>query len=125
MAAYINRMVEYQTQSLDQVFHALADPTRRAMVRQLSFGKRTVTELAQPYAMSLAAASKHLKVLEGAGLVRREVQGRVHHCSLDQRPLARALTWIRSYTDFWDERLNVLDDLLSERTGNEAADERD
>ncbi|MCJ2033414.1 ArsR/SmtB family transcription factor [Methylobacterium sp. J-068] len=118
-------MVEYQDQALDQVFHALADPTRRAMVRRLASGERTVTELAQPFAMSLAAASKHLKVLEGAGLVQRAVRGRVHRCSLDPRPLAQAQTWLRTYTDFWNDRLDVLDDLLSALPENRAADERD
>lgn len=120
-----NRMVEYQKQDLDQVFHALADPTRRAMVRQLASGQQTVTELARPYEMSLAAASKHLKVLEGAGLMTRIVQGRSHRCSLDARPLAQALAWLRSYTDFWDERLDVLDELLSTRAAPKDLNERD
>lgn len=118
-------MVEYKEQDLDQVFRALADPTRRAMVRQLASGQRTVTELAQPYEMSLAAASKHLKVLEGAGLVTRFVQGRTHRCSLDARPLAQALDWLRSYTEFWDERLDVLDELLCIQPAPKDLDERD
>jgi DNA-binding transcriptional ArsR family regulator len=106
-------MVEYQEPDLDYVFHALADPTRRAMVHQLASGGRTVSELAMPYAMSLAAASKHVKVLEGAGLIRREIEGRVHRCSLERQPLVQALSWLRTYTTFWDERLDALGDLLN------------
>lgn len=106
-------MVEYQGRDLDHVFHALADPTRRAMVHQLASGCCTVSELAAPYAMSLAAASKHVKVLEGAGLIRREIEGRVHRCSLERQPLVQALSWLRSYTVFWDERLDALDEILN------------
>ncbi|MDP4004803.1 helix-turn-helix transcriptional regulator [Methylobacterium sp. NEAU K] len=106
-------MVEQPQSALDGVFHALADPTRRAMVHQLASGERTVSELAEPYAMSLAAASKHVKVLEGAGLIHREIEGRVHRCSLEREPLVRALSWLRTYTDFWDARLDALDDLLN------------
>lgn len=109
----LNRMVEHLRSALDGVFHALADPTRRAMVHQLASGGRTISELAEPYTMSLAAASKHVKVLEGAGLVHREIVGRVHRCSLERQPLLQALSWLRIYTTFWDERLDALDDLLN------------
>ncbi len=109
----INQMVEQRHPGLNGVFHALADPTRRAMVHQLASGQRTVSELAEPYAMSLAAASKHVKVLEGAGLIRREIEGRVHHCSLERLPLQQALSWLRTYTEFWDERLDALDGFLN------------
>ncbi|MBE7199750.1 MAG: winged helix-turn-helix transcriptional regulator [Parafilimonas terrae] len=106
-------MVEHLQSALDGVFHALADPTRRAMIQHLASGERTVSELAEPYAMSLAAASKHVKVLEGAGIIQRRIAGRVHRCSLERQPLAQALSWLRSYTEFWDERLDALEDLLN------------
>ncbi|MCB4771094.1 metalloregulator ArsR/SmtB family transcription factor [Ancylobacter sp. Lp-2] len=101
---------------LDLVFHALADPTRRAMLHALSNGERTVGELAEPFAntMSLAGASKHVKALESAGLIRREVKGRQHLCRLDAARLADAAQWLSFYERFWTERLNVLDALLRE-----------
>ena len=108
-------MVELNSPRLDAVFHALGDATRRQMLRQLSEGERTVGQLAQPFAMSLAAASKHIKALEGAGLVRREVRGRTHVCSLDPGPLASAGQWLRHYERFWTERLDTLDRLLREK----------
>jgi DNA-binding transcriptional ArsR family regulator len=111
-------MVEHQEQ-LDQVFRALGDPTRRAMVQRLAGGHRSVTELARPFAMSLAAASKHVKVLEEAGLVRRTIEGRIHHCRLDPRPLGEAMSWLRRYADFWDERLTALETVLKECESNE------
>lgn len=106
-------MVENLPLALDGVFHALADRTRRAMVSQLASGERTVSELAAPHAMSLAAASKHVRVLEDAGLLSRTIEGRVHRCSLERQPLVQALSWLRIYTAFWDERLDALDDLLN------------
>lgn len=106
-------MVEQQSEHLDSVFHALADPTRRAMLRSLTQGEHTVTELAEPFRMSLAAASKHVKTLERAGLVRRTVQGRTHVCRLDPGPLAEVQGWLRFYERFWNERLDALADLLS------------
>lgn len=105
-------MVEYQAPSLDAVFHALGDDTRRRMLRDLADGERTVGQLAQPYAISLAAASKHIKALEQAGLIRREVRGRTHLCRLDPGPLATAHQWLGFYERFWTERLDVLDRLL-------------
>jgi DNA-binding transcriptional ArsR family regulator len=100
-----NRMVE----QLDAVFHALADPTRRAMVRTLAEREQTVSELAAPYPISLAAASKHIKVLERAGLVRRTVHGRRHVCRLEAQPLAAASHHLRFYEKFWTERLDALE----------------
>lgn len=105
-------MVEHDNTRLDAVFRALADPTRRAMLRNLSKQPRSVSELAQPFEISLAAASKHIKVLEGAGLVQREVQGRTHVCRLDARPLHAGMEWMRHYERFWNQRLDVLDALL-------------
>jgi len=97
---------------LDSVFHALGDPTRRQMLRDLADGERTVSELAQPFAISLAAASKHIKTLENAGLIRREVRGRTHLCRLDPGPLASAQQWLSFYERFWTDRLDVLEQLL-------------
>ncbi len=99
---------------MDSVFHALGDTTRRRMLRELSGGERTVSQLAEPFAMSLAAASKHIKVLESAGLLRREVRGRIHLCRLDPGPLATAHEWLGAYERFWTGRLDVLERLLRE-----------
>lgn len=105
-------MVEHQAAALDAVFHALADPTRRAMLARLAEGERSVGELAAPFAMSLAAASKHVKTLEGAGLLRRRVEGRTHRCRLEAEGLARAQRWLRHYERFWSERLDALEAVL-------------
>jgi DNA-binding transcriptional ArsR family regulator len=112
-AFILNHMVEQQSEHLDSVFHALADPTRRAMLYSLAQGEHTVTELAEPFRMSLAAASKHVKTLERAGLVRRTVQGRTHVCRLDPGPLAEAHGWLRFYERFWNERLDALESLFA------------
>lgn len=113
---------------LDQVFQALSDPTRRAMLGDLAGGPRTVGELAAPFDISLAGASKHIQVLERAGLLRREVQGRVHTCHLDARPLHAGAEWLRHYERFWNRRLDALEALLradgagkSARSGASAA----
>lgn len=108
----VNHMVEYQTSALDSVFHALGDATRRQMLRDLAGRERTVGQLAEPFAISLAAASKHIKALERAGLIRREVRGRVHVCRLEPGPLASAHRWLAFYEHFWNERLDVLEELL-------------
>lgn len=105
-------MVELETSRLDTVFHALGDATRRRMLRDLAGGARTVSQLAEPFAMSLAAASKHIKALETAGLIRREVRGRTHLCRLEPGPLARAQEWLSFYERFWTDRLDTLDRLL-------------
>jgi len=105
-------MVEYQSPALDSVFQALTDATRRAMLRSLAEGERNIGELAAPFDMSLAAASKHVKVLERAGLVRRLVKGRTHICRLEPGPLAEADAWLRFYEQFWNRRLDALDALL-------------
>ena len=107
-----NHMVELLAPELDSIFHALGDPTRRRMLRQLAAGEHTVTQLAEPFAISLAAASKHIKVLESAGLIRREVRGRTHVCSLDPGPLSSAHEWLGFYERFWTDRLSQLDRLL-------------
>ena len=110
--------------SQDAVFRALADPTRREMLRRLAGREQTVGELADPFRMSLAAASKHVKTLERAGLVRRTVEGRTHRCRLDAAPLAEAQEWIRFYERFWGERLDALESLLrAEGTAESASPE--
>jgi DNA-binding transcriptional ArsR family regulator len=107
-------MVERDTPHLNTVFHALGDATRRRMLRDLAGGERTVGELAEPFAISLAAASKHVKALENAGLIRREVRGRTHLCRLDPGPLASAFQWLGFYERFWTDRLDHLERLLRE-----------
>jgi DNA-binding transcriptional ArsR family regulator len=105
-------MVELEARQLDTVFHALGDATRRRMLRELVSGERTVSQLAEPFAMSLAAASKHIKALENAGLICREVRGRTHLCRLDPGPLASAHQWLSFYERFWIDRLDVLERVL-------------
>lgn len=107
-------MVELNPPPLDTVFHALGDATRRAMLADLAASERTVGELAQPHAMSLAAASKHIKALEQAGLIVREVRGRTHVCRLEPGPLASAHEWLARYQRFWNGRLDILERLLRE-----------
>jgi DNA-binding transcriptional ArsR family regulator len=105
-------MVEQENAALDRVFHALADPSRRAMLARLASGERTVGELAEPLPISLAAASKHIKVLEDSGLVQRSIQWRTHVCRLNAAPLAVAQKWLGFYEVFWNERLDVLEELF-------------
>ena len=109
-------MIEYQASPLDHLFHALADPTRRAMLADLRLRERSVGERAAPYRISLAAASKHIKTLERAGLVKRTIEGRTHRCALDAAPLAEADAWLRRYAVFWNDRLDSLQTLLEAET---------
>ena len=105
-------MVELHAAQLDSIFHALGDPTRREMLRALASGERTVGQLAEPFAISFQAASKHIKALEHAGLIRREVRGRTHLCRLNPGPLASAHQWLSFYEHFWTQHLDVLERLL-------------
>jgi DNA-binding transcriptional ArsR family regulator len=100
--------------AMNEVFHALAHDARRAMLARLAAGDLTVGQLAEPFTMSLEAASKHVKVLERAGLVRRVVEGRRHICRLSPKPLASAYSWIRFYERFWNARLDALEELLAQ-----------
>jgi DNA-binding transcriptional ArsR family regulator len=93
---------------LDAVFHALSDPTRRAILRQVATRAKTVGEIADPFSMSLAAVSKHLKVLERAELIAREKQGSFQVISINARPMAHAHRWLGHYEAFWSERLDSL-----------------
>jgi DNA-binding transcriptional ArsR family regulator len=117
-------MVDKSPERLDAVFRALADPTRRAMLRDLAQAPRTIGELAAPFAISLAGASKHIQMLERAGLIRREVQGRVHTCRLDARPLHAGAEWIRHYERFWNRRLDALEALLKAEDATKPASAR-
>jgi DNA-binding transcriptional ArsR family regulator len=104
-----NRMVE---QRLDSTFFALCDPTRRGMLAALAVGERSIGELAQPYRMTFAGASKHVKVLENAGLVDRRKAGRRQLCTLRAAPLAEAEQWLRQWEQFWTTRLDQLQALV-------------
>lgn len=105
-------MVEQQTATLDRIFGALSDPTRRAMLRRLAGAERTVGELAEPFDMSFAAAAKHVKVLEEAGLLSRTIEGRSHRCRIEAGPLGQADRWLAFYQRFWSARLDDLESVL-------------
>jgi DNA-binding transcriptional ArsR family regulator len=109
-------MVEQQTAKLDAVFHALSDPTRRAILQRLAQGERSIGELASPFHMTFAGASKHIKALEKAGLVRRRVDGRTHLCRLEPKHLAEAYDWLGHYERFWTLRLDDLEHELRKDT---------
>ena len=113
-----NHMVEYKEQGLDQTYAALADSTRRAILTQLLRQEARVTELAEPFAMSLNAVSKHLQVLERAGLIRREVRGREHYLSVDPESLQYAAEWLNTYRQFWEHRLDGLEAFLRQKKTN-------
>lgn len=101
--------------ALDLVFDAVTNSTRRSLLDRLQAGPLTVTGLAAPYTMSLNAVSKHLKKLEDAGLIRREIRGREHFCRLDAARLATALEWMSRYRQFWTVRLDALERHLIEK----------
>ena len=109
-------MVDQSPGGLDRVFGALSDPTRRSMLRRLAGGERTVSELAEPFAMSFAAAAKHVKVLEQAGLLSRTIEGRSHRCRIEAGPLAAADRWLAYYERFWSVRLDDLERALARET---------
>ena len=108
-------MRKAKAEVLDAVFGAVADSTRRSILDRLRGGVLTVTELAEPYQMSLNAVSKHIKALEKAGLIRREIKGRQHSCRLEASRLEEAMSWMSHYTGFWNERMNALEQHLSEK----------
>jgi DNA-binding transcriptional ArsR family regulator len=109
-------MVEHSATTLDEAYASLAHPVRRAMLHQLRDGRARVTELAEPFDISLAAASKHIGQLERAGLVERKVRGRDHWISLRPEPLEEASAWLALYRSFWTRRLDALEGLLREDT---------
>jgi len=110
--AIFNQMVKYSPRLLNRTFAALADPTRRRILAHLARGDRCVTDLARPHAMSLPAVSKHLRVLEKAGLLRRRRYGRVHEMQLDAKPLQQAARWVEEYRKFWEGSLDRLAEYL-------------
>jgi DNA-binding transcriptional ArsR family regulator len=116
--ANLNHMVD-DLAAMDGVFHALASRARRDMLARLSAGPLTVGQLAAPLDMSLAAAAKHVQVLERAGLIRRTIEGRRHICRLEPGPLASAHAWLAFYQRHWSERLGALDDLFRDGPADE------
>jgi DNA-binding transcriptional ArsR family regulator len=108
----VNQMVKYSSRILNRTFAALADPTRRRILAHLARGDKCVTHLAKPHAMSLPAVSKHLRVLEKAGLLRRRRYGRVHEMRLDTKPLREAARWVDGYRKFWEGSLDSLAEYL-------------
>jgi DNA-binding transcriptional ArsR family regulator len=112
-------MFNHVVDDLDAVFQALAHEARRVMLRRLAEGELTVGELAEPLAMSFAAASKHVKVLENAGLIRRTIDGRRHVCRLEPGPLADATSWLRFYEQHWTERLDALQAMFTPEKSEE------
>ena len=112
VALIVNHMVKCSSRMLDRTFAALADPTRRRMLESLSRGDLCVTDLARPHSMSLPAVSKHLRVLENAGLVRRRRRGRVHSLKLQAAPMQQANQWIEEYRKFWEGSLDRLEEYL-------------
>jgi DNA-binding transcriptional ArsR family regulator len=101
-------MVQYQDEVLDRVFSALSDPTRRHVLESLGQGSLAVSELAAPHGMSLPGFMKHLRVLEEAGLIARNKEGRVVSCELSAAPMEQAATWMQRYEKFWTEKLGSL-----------------
>jgi DNA-binding transcriptional ArsR family regulator len=118
-------MVQDRSPTLDRVFHALAHPARRAMLRRLAEGERNLSELAAPLRMSFPAASKHVRVLERARLVRRRVMGRTHLCRIEGKPLAQANGWLEGYRQVWEGNFRRLDALLDELKTQEPGDQPD
>lgn len=111
----LTRMGETRESRLDQVFGAVADPTRRAILARLGRSSARVTDIARDFPISLNSVSKHLQVLEQAGLVRREIRGREHVCTLDARPLRDATGWMEEVRIFWETRLDAFERHLSTR----------
>ena len=118
-------MVNYQNDALSQTFQALADPTRRAILARLASGESSIGELAGPFRMSLPAVSKHVKVLENAGLLRREKDGRVHRCRLEPGPMKEVSDWIDHYRRFWEGQFAALADYLERQPQAPAQTEKE
>ena len=107
-------MVNYTDRSLNATFSALADPTRRAILEQLAIGESTVSGLAAPFSVSLPAISKQMRVLEKAGLLTQEKDGRVRRCRLDASPMIQAADWIARYERFWEKHFESLASYLDQ-----------
>lgn len=115
----VNHMVMERSPRLDLVFHALAHPARRAIIRQLSAGDSNLSALASPLSMTFPAATKHVRVLERANLVRRRISGRQHICHLEAEPLKEATTWTEEFRKNWEARFEALDSVLEEMKSEE------
>ena len=111
-------MVKYSADTLDNVFSALADPTRRAILARLALGESSVSELAEPFDISLPAISRHLRVLRNAGLILRHKDGRVRRCALEAAPLKAASDWIETYHHFWEDQFASLAEYLQRAQEN-------
>ena len=118
----VTQPVGYRHDVLDATFNALADPTRRAILARLSLGDVSVTELAEPFAMSQPAISKHLKVLERAGLVSRRRDAQRRMCRLEAKPMQDATAWLEGYRKYWEANFQRLDALLEEMKADEPTD---
>lgn len=118
-APTFNQMVKYLNNTLDATFGALADPTRRSILERLIGGESSVTSLAEPFDMSLPAVSKHLRVLEKAGLLTQEKDGRVRRCRMDAGPMKEASDWVGRYRIFWEEQLDSLADYIEQMQSEE------
>ena len=118
-------MVNYQAETLNHTFAALADPTRRAILERLSFGDSSVTALAEPFDVSLPAISKQLRVLERAGLLTQEKDGRVRRCRLEALPMKEAVEWIAQYQRFWEDKLDSLANYLEKLEPETEDDEQE
>jgi DNA-binding transcriptional ArsR family regulator len=114
-------MVKDQSHGLDRVFHALAHPARRQILRQLADGERNLSQLAAPLRMSFPAASKHIRVLEHARLVRRRISGRTHLCRIEGQALVQAAEWLENYRRVWQANFQRLDTLLEGMKTEEAS----
>lgn len=109
-------MVEHvRPAQLDKIFSALADSTRRAILQRLTESPATINEIAEPFPVSLNAVSKHVMVLERAGLVHREIKGREHRCSIEPRPLREAEEWLECYREFWETRMDALESYVGKK----------
>ncbi|MEZ4672144.1 MAG: metalloregulator ArsR/SmtB family transcription factor [Anaerolineae bacterium] len=117
-------MVNYLSPPLDAIFSALSDSTRRAILQRLARGEATVSEVAEPFDMSLPAISKHLRILEDVGLIVRQKEGRLHHLSLSAAPMKNATEWLEYYRQFWDEQFDSLADFLATDTTEGEDDQR-
>ena len=107
-------MVNYKEHQLNLIFSALSDPTRRAMIARLRETEMSVAELSKPFDMTKSAITKHVKILENAGLLKRRISGRVHHCRLEAQALQEANEWLQFYESFWNDKLDALEVFLKE-----------
>lgn len=105
-------MANYNSNQLDSLFSALSDPTRRKMLERLSARPMSIGELSEPFVMSKPSISKHIKVLENAGLIKRKVEGRIHRCQLEPEKLKDGYNWLAFYTRFWNEKFDLLEEYL-------------